>query len=360
MISFLILWEQKPIKIQLMAINLLFTCAGRRNYLINYFKEAIKDEGRVIAADMSLTAPAMVDADLAILVPSIYDDTYLDELKKIIVDHHITAVISLNDLELPLLSKHKKELEATGAKIIVSNVKVIDIAFDKIETFNFLKSIGLQTPQTYTNLKQALTAIKDGALDYPLVVKPRWGSASIGIDFPESREELELAFKLQHIKLKKSILNTASEQDIDNAILIQEKLDGREFGMDIVNDFDGEYYGTFVREKLNMRSGETDKAVSVIDKKFEAIGKKISEHLKHIGSLDCDVFIANNQLYTLELNPRFGGGYPFSHEAGINTASIYIEWLKGNKNVEQFNNYKAGVTFSKCDRMLEIISSNQK
>ena len=341
-----------------MAINILFTCAGRRNYLINYFKDAIKGHGKVIAADMSLSAPAMVDADLAILVPSIYDNNYIEELKKIIIEHNVTALVSLNDLELPILAKHKKELETTGVKIVVSSEHVITIAFDKVETFNFLTKIGLKTPKTYTNLETAMSAIADGSLNYPLVVKPRWGSASIGIDFPQSSEELELAFKLQHIKLKKSILNTASEQDIDNAILIQEKLDGREFGMDIVNDFEGNYFGTFVREKLNMRSGETDKAVSVIDERFNAIGKIIAENTKHIGSMDCDVFISDNELYVLELNPRFGGGYPFSHEAGINTTAIYVEWLKGNKNVDQFNNYKAGKLFSKCDRMLEIKHTN--
>ena len=339
-----------------MAINILFTCAGRRNYLINYFKDALKGEGRVLAADMSISAPAMVDADLAILVPSIYEDNYISELKNICVDHKVTAIVSLNDLELPILAKHKSEIESTGTKVIVSNESVINIAFDKIETFKFLKDIGLKTPQTYSTLSDVRIAIKKGLLQFPLVVKPRWGSASIGIDFPETDEELDLAFKLQQIKLKKSILNTASQHDFDNAILIQEKMDGNEYGMDIVNDFDGNYFGTFVRQKVNMRSGETDKALSVIDKRFDAIGHTISENLKHIGSLDCDVFIANNELYVLELNPRFGGGYPFSHEAGINTAAIYIEWLKGNTSVEQFNQYKAGKLFSKCDKMLEIKS----
>ncbi len=337
-----------------MALHLLFTCAGRRNYLINYFKEAIKGQGQIFAADMSDTAPAMVDADVALIVPSIYDSNYIDALKAIVKAHQINAIISLNDLELPILSKHKSELESTGVKVIVSNENVIDIAFDKIMTFNFIQNIGLQTPLTYTNLNTAKNAIAEGKLNYPLVVKPRWGSASIGIDFPETEEELDLAFKLQHIKLKKSILNTASEQDLDNAILIQEKMNGQEYGLDIVNDFEGNYFGTFVRKKLNMRSGETDKAISVIDERFETLGRIVSENLKHVGNLDCDVFVANNQLYLLELNPRFGGGYPFSHEAGVDTCALYIEWLKGNKNVEAYNQYKAGKLFSKCDRMLEI------
>jgi carbamoyl-phosphate synthase large subunit len=341
-----------------MGLNILFTCAGRRNYLINYFKEAIKNQGKIYAADMSTSAPAMVDADVAIVVPSIYDSTYVSALKAVVKTHQIDAIISLNDLELPILSKHKADLETTGVKVIISSEAVIDIAFDKMKTFDFISKIGLKTPQTYTALKNAKEEIYNGTLKFPLVVKPRWGSASIGIDFPETEEELDLAFKLQHIKLKKSILNTASEQDFDNAILIQEKMNGDEYGMDVVNDFNGNYFGTFVRKKLNMRSGETDKAVSIIDSKFEAIGKMISENLKHIGNLDCDVFVANNKLYVLELNPRFGGGYPFSHEAGIDTAAIYIEWLKGNTNVSNFNQYKAGKLFSKCDRMLEITSAN--
>ena len=341
-----------------MSLNLLFTCAGRRNYLINYFKEAIKGQGQIFTADMSTSAPAMVDADVAIVVPSIYDDNYITALKDIVKAHQIDAIISLNDLELPILSKHKDDLEKTGVKVIISSESVIDIAFDKMKTFDFISEIGLKTPQTYTSIKIAKEEIYNGTLKFPLVVKPRWGSASIGIDFPETEEELDLAFRLQHIKLKKSILNTASGQDLDNAILIQEKMNGQEFGMDIVNDFEGNYYGTFVREKVNMRSGETDKAVSVIDSRFENIGRIISKNLKHVGNVDCDVFVANNELYILELNPRFGGGYPFSHEAGIDTTAIYIEWLKGNTDVSKFNQYKAGKMFSKCDRMLEIKSTN--
>ncbi|MGO1751713.1 MAG: ATP-grasp domain-containing protein [Psychroflexus sp.] len=338
-------------------MNILFTCAGRRNYLINYFKEALSGNGKVYATDMSLTAPSLVDADVAIQVPAIYDPNYIDNLKTIIKENNIDAVISLNDLELPILSKHKKELEQLGAKVIVADSKAIDISFDKCETVKFLESIGLKSPKTFVNLKEAKTALEKGELSFPLVVKPRWGSASIGIDFPENMHELDLVYELQTIRLKRTALAEASKDDIDNAILIQEKIPGKEFGMDVLNNFEGNYVGTFVREKIFMRSGETDKAISVIDDKFEKIGRKIGESLKHIGNLDCDVFEHKGELYVLELNPRFGGGYPFSHEAGINTAAIYIEWLKGNKDIAHLNQYKAGVMFSKCDRLLRVNQS---
>ena len=337
-----------------MPLHILFTCAGRRNYLINYFRDALKGRGKVFAMDMSDTAPAMVDADVAITVPSVYDINYIPSLIEIIQIHKINAIISLNDLELPILSRHLKYLQSTGVKVLVSSESVIDIAFDKIKTFNFIKSIGLKTPLTFTSLKEANDALKTNKITYPVVVKPRWGSASIGIDFPETYEELNLSFKLQHIKLKKSILNIVSQQDANNAILIQENMNGQEYGLDIVNDFEGNYFGTFVRKKINMRSGETDKAISVIDDRFNKIGEIISSNLKHIGILDCDIFVSNNEFYILELNPRFGGGYPFSHEAGINIAAIYIDWLFSEKDIKQHNKYKSGMLFSKCDKILKI------
>lgn len=335
-------------------MNILFTCAGRRNYLINYFKEALKGRGKIYATDMQLTAPAMVDADVAIQVPAIYTDDYIPSLLNIVKDHNINCVISLNDLELPILSEAKGSIEALGARVIVSNEQVIKIAFDKWETVKFLETNGLRSPRTFIDLAAAKKAIESGILRFPLVVKPRWGSASIGIDFPEDMEELELAYKLQTIRLNRTILAEASKEDSEHALLIQEKIPGIEYGMDVLNDFEGTYVGTFVRQKLAMRSGETDKAKSIVDKELSDIGKTIGEQLRHIGNLDCDVFEHEGNYYVLELNPRFGGGYPFSHEAGMNTAAVYIEWLNGNKNIAHWNHYQEGLIFSKCDRLMQV------
>lgn len=334
--------------------NILFTCAGRRNYLINYFKDALQGDGLVLAADNQLSAPALVDADVAIQVPSIYSDAYVEKLKELITSYDISAIISLNDLELPILSKHKNELEALGAKVIISSPEVIDIAFDKLKTFEFFQEIGVDTPKTYITLSEAERALKSGELSFPLVIKPRWGSASISIDIVENQQELELAYQLQRIKIQKSILKDASSNDIEKSILIQEKIDGDEYGIDILNDFEGNHYGSFIRKKMGMRSGETDKAISVINEEYSRIAKVIAEKTKHIGNMDCDFFVSNDKVYYLEMNPRFGGGYPFSHEAGINTPGIYLSWLNGENSVDRHNNFKEGLMFSKCDRMMPI------
>ena len=335
-------------------MNILFTCAGRRNYLINYCKQSLNGQGKVLASDMSQLAPAMSDADISLIVPSIYSEDYIPKLLSIVKEHQVKAIISLNDLELPILSSHKQAFADLGAQVIVSDSSVIDICFDKIKTRDFLISIGLNTPLTFSNYDEALQAIKSGQLTFPLVLKPRWGSASIGIEFPESLEEFELAYKLLTIKLKKTILFEASKNELNAAILIQQKLNGPEYGMDIVNNLDQEYFTTVVRKKLSMRAGETDKAISIIDQRFSDVGEKIAVNLKHIGNLDCDVFEHNDELYVLEFNPRFGGGYPFSHEAGMNTIQAYLAWLSNEKLDITFNQYQDGLVFSKCDRLIRI------
>lgn len=303
---------------------------------------------------MQATAPALIDADHAIILPSIYDATYIDKLAENIQKYKINAIISLNDLELPILSASRNLIESAGTKLLVSDQHVIDISFDKWKTFLFLKESQLDSPLTFINYDKATEAINSGELTFPLVIKPRWGSASIGIEFPENLEELELAYKLLTLRLERTILAQASQEDLHHAILIQEKISGQEYGMDVLNDLAGNYKGTFVRKKLSMRAGETDKAESIIEQRFESIGQTLGKKLKHLGNLDCDVLEKDGKLYVLELNPRFGGGYPFSHEAGMNTAQSYISWLKGGDAFDESNNYQAHVIFSKCDQLLKI------
>lgn len=335
-------------------MNILFTCAGRRNYLLNFFKEELKGEGLVMAADMQLSAPAMAVADRKFIVEAVYAEGYIDSLLNICAKNKVNALISLNDLELPLLSERKAEFEQIGSKVIVADMSAIDIAFDKKKTVEFANSIGIKTPKTFTNLTEALIALEKGELSFPLVVKPRWGSASIGLEFPTNHEELELAHRLLSLRLNRTMLAEASKSDIDNAILVQEKIDGIEYGVDVLNDFNGKTIQVYVKEKLAMRAGETDKSALRDKPAIEELGFKIGNGLMHIGNLDCDVFEKDGEYYLLELNPRFGGGYPFTHYSGGNYVKALVSWLKGEE--VDFSNFirKYDVIFSKCDTLINV------
>ena len=334
-------------------MNILFTCAGRRTYLLKYFKENLSEGDKVVATDMQLSAPALQVADVKLQVPAVYDPKYIDITLQICKEQKIDALLSLNDLELPLLAENKARFEAEGVKVIVSDPKVIDIAFDKYKTAQWVESLGLKSPQTFVRLEDAKRALQTGELVFPLFMKPRWGSGSIGLETIADMEELDTYYNLLMKKIKKTILATASMGD--EYIMIQEKLTGNEFGLDVMNDLEGNHVAVSVKQKLAMRAGETDKAVTLDLPEVREIGSKIGEALKHIGNLDVDVMQnAKGEYCVLELNPRFGGGFPFSYEAGVNLPKAIIEWIKGNEVDAAMLQPAYGRMFSKNDYLMEI------
>ena len=104
-----------------------------------------------------------------------------------------------------------------------------------------------------------------------------------------------------------------------------------------------------------MRAGETDKALTVDMPEVREMGATIGRNLKHIGNLDVDIMQrANGDYCVLELNPRFGGGYPFSYEAGVNMPKAILSWLKGERVEAKWLHPIIGKMFSKNDYLVEI------
>ena len=104
---------------------------------------------------------------------------------------------------------------------------------------------------------------------------------------------------------------------------------GQEFGLDVINDLRDEYVCSFAKHKVSMRSGETDEAATVDMPEIEEIGRLIGTKLRHTGILDADIIRSGDRLCLLEMNPRFGGGYPFSHLAGANIPAALVAWAEG-------------------------------
>jgi carbamoyl-phosphate synthase large subunit len=336
-------------------INILLTCAGRRNYLVDYFRQALAGRGQVFASDAALSAPALQEADRAFLVPAVTDPDYFNILLGICRENHVRLLFSLNDLELPLLARQRYQFLAIGTIPVVSSPTVVDLCFDKWATWNFLQEIGVPTPLTFISLPEAQAALSRNELAFPLVVKPRWGTASFGIDYPESTEEMTLSWELGRMRLHRSYLMAASA-DKECCLIAQEKVTGTEYGLDIVNDLEGHHVTTFVKRKLAMRAGETDKAITVSHPALEAVGRRIGEALRHIGNLDCDVFVDGERFWVLELNPRFGGGYPFTHRAGPNLPAALIAWAQGEEVDTRWLTLTPDVATAKCDRLVDIVN----
>lgn len=324
-------------------VNILLTSAGRRSYLVKYFKEALQDKGEIHASN-SMWSPALQVADKSVITPIIYDDFYISFILDYCQSNNIFAIISLFDIDLPILSKSKSLFENNGIQLLVSDYEVSKICNDKWESYKFLINNKILTPKTFLSFQDSIKAIDQEEINFPLVIKPRWGMGSIGIYLADDEHELGVLYH----KIKKEILNSylkyESNATIDKSIIIQEMISGEEYGLDIINDLNKNYITTLVKRKTAMRAGETDSAITENNPILSKTGQKISECLGHILNLDVDCFyVKNTESYVLEMNCRIGGHYPFSHLAGANLPLAIVKWLSGEEVDSSLFDIKYGV-----------------
>lgn len=339
-------------------MNILFTCAGRRNYLLAYFREALGGRGRLLAADCCAHAAALQEADEGFILPPVASPEYVEHLLALCASQGVKLVVPLNDHELPILAEARSRFQEIEVEVLVSSPDVIELSADKLATLRFADSAGLLTPLTYVTLESAVRALERGDISFPLIVKPRWGTASLGIEWVYEVETLELVWRLGNRRLPRLGLRHGTFPG--EGLLIQSVLPGQEYGLDVVNDLNGNYCATFVKRKLSMRAGETDRAVTEARPELVEVGRRIGELLGHRGNLDCDIFYDGDRAYLLELNPRFGGGFPFSAEAGADMFSALIAWVRGEEPPHDWATMRAGVTYSKCDRLVQVSGTGRR
>lgn len=297
-------------------MNVLVTSAGRRVKIVEYMKESLEEiGGTVIATDCDVNAPAIHFADNYEIVPRIDDPNYIQTILAICNKYDIKAIVSLIDPELELLAKNKEKFDEKNIELILSPVKTVEMAFDKYETYNYLNNKGIQSVPTYKDLNEVIELLENEKLNYPLVVKPAKGSASEGLFFVDNKEELTEAY------------NKFEGQ------IIQPFYKDREYGVDAYIDMvNGELVDIFIKEKLRMRSGETDKSISIHNEKIETLVRAMIKETDFIGPIDIDCFEHNGEYYISEINPRFGGGYPHAFEMGCNFMSYIVRNLQGKPN----------------------------
>ena len=319
-------------------MNILILSCGTRNKIVQYFKEELNGKGLVMATDCSELAPALYEADKHFIVPRINEEGYLDTILSICKENNIKAVLSLIDPELRVLAKHKRDFLDIGTTPIVSEYHLVELCFDKYKMFEYLVANGLPTINSYIDKELFYQDVEGGKINYPVFVKPVRGSASINISKVHSKEEIELLFNR-----------------FDN-LMIQEFMDGTEYGVDVYIDMiSGELVSIFIKEKIKMRAGETDKSVSTIDSDLFELVSKFVKNTGFAGILDIDIFKVEDEYYISEVNPRFGGGYPHAHECGVNVPGMIIKNLHNVKNKRTIGTYKEGVYMAKYNDVKLLI-----
>ena len=318
-------------------MNILILSAGTRNKIVQYFKKELNGEGRVIATDCSNLAPAIYEADKYYIVPRITDENYINIILDICKKEEIDTLISLIDPELSLIAKNVERFKEIGVKPIISDYDKVEMCFDKYKMYKFLVQNNFRTPKSYISKEAFLYYLKKKEIVFPVFVKPVKGSASININKISNEEELEVIWK-----------------QADN-LVIQEFMDGQEYGADVYIDMISEEpIAIFTKKKIKMRAGETDKSVSVKDERLFDLIKSFIEKAEFKGIIDIDIFEINGEYYISEVNPRFGGGYPHAYECGVNVPKMIINNIEEKTNDEEIGKYKDNIYMVKYNEVKVI------
>ena len=315
-------------------MNILILSAGTRDKVVQYFKKELGDRGRIIATDCSNLAPAVYDADAFYLVPRITAPDYLDVILDICKKEQITGVFSLIDPELSMLAKERDRFLAVGTTPIISDYDLVETCFDKFRMYELLEKMQIPTGKCYVEKEAFYQAVERGEISYPVFVKPVKGSASIHINKVNSAKEIEVLF------------------DLYDDLMIQEFMDGQEYGADVYLDMiSGKCTDIFIKKKIKMRAGETDKSVSVKDEKLFELIRRFTEDCGFRGMIDIDIFEIGDTYYISEVNPRFGGGYPHAYACGVNMPKAVITNLAGQENEVRIGNYAENICMMKYNEI---------
>ncbi|MCM1385947.1 MAG: ATP-grasp domain-containing protein [Bacillus sp. (in: Bacteria)] len=315
-------------------MNILILSAGTRNKIVQYFKKELGADGKVVATDCSNLAPAVYDADKFYLVPRITAPGYLEHILDICRKEKIDGVFSLIDPELSMLAKEKDRFLEIGATPIISPYDLVETCFDKYKMYQMLCRMQIPTGKCYVEKEKFYQAVERGEISYPVFVKPVKGSASININKVNSKEEIELLFTLY------------------DDLMIQEYMDGQEYGADVYIDMiSGKCTSIFVKKKIKMRAGETDKSVSFKDEKLFAMLENFVEKCGFRGMIDIDIFDIGGAYYLSEVNPRFGGGYPHAYACGVNMPKQVLNNLAGRENEKTIGNYMEYICMMKYNEI---------
>jgi carbamoyl-phosphate synthase large subunit len=286
--------------------NILLSSAGRRVSLLRILRQTLADmklDGEILAADMSRTAPAFHAADQGFLVPRCTDASFVPRMLEICRQNDVNLVIPTIDPALAIFAAHHETFAKEGIAVAIADAETIEIASNKRFTHRWLTDNGFPSPRQ-AELDDVLADSADW--QFPVATKPADGSRSIGFGIVESVDELR---------------TFAGDNNI-----VQSVAPGEEYTVSFYVDRSGKCRCAVPRKRLEVRSGEVSKGITVRNDAIENLAMKVGEALPGaFGALNVQIFFdeSTGELNVIEINPRFGGGFPLAWQAGAK----YPQWI---------------------------------
>jgi carbamoyl-phosphate synthase large subunit len=292
--------------------NILISSAGRRVELVRAFQRSLQDlnvEAKVFTTDMvPELSPACAVADKAFQVPAASAPDYIPFLVRLCKANNIGLVVPTIDTELKCLSENLHVFQEEEISVVVSDQSLVNECRDKRKTGELFQSLNIGYPVIYPR----------ESIQFPCFCKPYDGSRSIGA------KPLMVAADM-------------TPEDLENPKNIFMELVPKsfcEYTVDGYYDMDGSLCALVCRERLEVRSGEVSKGVARKDFVYDYLVSRLKYLPGARGCITFQFFVnkETRDIKGLEVNPRFGGGYPLTHEAGARFTDYLIsEYFLGQK-----------------------------
>lgn len=297
-------------------MNILISSAGRRVSLVREFQKELKKiypEGKVYAsdADPQLSGACQI-ADGYFKVPLVTHPDYSESLVQQCKARDIKLLIPTIDAELLPLAKNKALLDQNGIKAVIASEDFVGKCRNKREIHKFFEAKGVAIAKEYA---------KDN-YELPLFIKPTDGSRSIDTYLVREKEEL-------------------TDYHFNNEkLMFLEYLDHGlydEFTCDLYYGKDHRLKCIVPRKRLEVRDGEVYKALTVNNELVPYLKEKLNHIDGAVGCLTSQFFKHKTELkiYGIEINPRFGGGFPLSYLSGANYPKWIIQEFLRNEEIEE-------------------------
>lgn len=199
----------------------------------------------------------------------------------------------------------------------------------------FLKKNGVPTIQTYGSFNEFSQDYNQQKIDFPVFVKPRNGSGSVG------------ARKVSNLETLKRLT------DEDSSLIIQEYMNGLDLDADVyVDALSREVVSAFSKKKISTTIGGVNKTISFKDDKLFGFIRQIASLLELYGPNDMDFFYKDGKYYLSEINPRFGGAYLHAYGAGVDFIKLIENNINHKENAQNIGNYDNDITMMMFDSVV--------
>jgi carbamoyl-phosphate synthase large subunit len=249
--------------------------------------------------------------------PTLGYEEFKRRIKYIKEQSNIDVIIPNLDAELPLYIKYQKEINELGLKTFLPTLEQFEMR-DKSKLEEFCKKLGVKHPKTIKilSLDDLIAATKE--LGFPIMVKGNYYKAYKAYNLDEA---IEYFYKISN--------------EWGFPLLTQEVINGIEINYVGISNYELKG-GVAIKKLTTTYLGKVWSAVSIKNEKLLDLATEFSKNWR--GAFELEAMVYNNEIYLIEINPRFPAWVYFATDLGINLPQILINLIEG-KEIESNLSY---------------------